>query len=71
MKSLKIIRIAIIVGIMYNAWLLLTTPHILERFMQYVSLINYQADLFPPIVRLLSPTLSLISGWILFFVCAM
>lgn len=71
MKALKVIKILIIVAIMYNAWLLLTTVHIQERFMRYLSVINYQADLFPSWIKLVSPTINDITGWILFLVASM
>lgn len=33
MRTLKVIKVIIVLGIVYNAWLLLTTNHIQKRFM--------------------------------------
>lgn len=68
MNVLRMFKIVAVLCIVYNAWLLVTTNHIQKRYMTYMSLLSYNSDLYHPLLAWISPTLNLISGWILFFI---
>lgn len=68
---MSLIKVVISVAVVFNAWLLLSTPHLQKRFVRGIHLLNYQSDVFSWPVQVLAPELSLITTWILLIVCGM
>lgn len=68
MKLLKALKITFIICTVYNCWLLVTTNYILKKIMYQLALLDYNGDLFSPLLSYIAPTLRLIPGWITFFI---